>query len=486
MAIGIKTYGAFVPRLRMAKGAIADAHAWALPNLKALARGERALCNWDEDAITMAVQAARHCLAAAPAARPTGLYFASTTAPFADLQNATIVSGALRLPPEMPCQDVSGSTRAGLGALAQTLRGAGGEDHLVIASDRRQARPGSAQELSYGAGAAAFLTGDGDVMARYLGAQSTSVAFVDHFRESGEKYDYFGEERWIRDEGVLRLVPKVIGSLLQRLEIAAEKVAWFGLAGVPAGSDKLVAKALGIAPQRVVPDLRDTVGDTGTAHALLLLASALERGKPGDVVVIAAFGLGCEVLAFEIAEGGNRPRIGLADTLAERHAEASYGKMLSFAGELRLDWGPRAEVQIKAALTQQYRSADQMLAFVGGRCATCAQVQFPRLPICVSCASADTQTPFPLADEPARVATVSADWLQYYPAPPLYVGLIQFDVGARLLMEIVDVPTQEVKVGTPVRFALRLKAHDELRHYTRYFWKAVPVPVALSGTTSQT
>jgi uncharacterized OB-fold protein len=68
----------------------------------------------------------------------------------------------------------------------------------------------------------------------------------------------------------------------------------------------------------------------------------------------------------------------------------------------------------------------------------------------------------------------------------LYVGLIQFDVGARLLMEIVDVPTQEVKVGTPVRFALRLKAHDELRHYTRYFWKAVPVPVALSGTTSQT
>jgi uncharacterized OB-fold protein len=56
----------------------------------------------------------------------------------------------------------------------------------------------------------------------------------------------------------------------------------------------------------------------------------------------------------------------------------------------------------------------------------------------------------------------------------LYVGLIQFDAGARLLMEIVDVPTVGVKVGTPVRFAFRLKAHDELRHYTRYFWKAIP------------
>jgi 3-hydroxy-3-methylglutaryl CoA synthase len=482
MAIGIKTYGAFVPQLRMAKAAIADAHAWAMPHLKALARGERALCSWDEDAITMAVQASRQCLAAAPSARLTGLKLASTTAPFTDLQNATIVSAALRLPAEVPCQDVSGSTRAGLGALAQTLRCADGEDQLVVASERRHARPGSAQELSYGAGAAAFLTGQGDVLARYLGAQSVSLAFVDHFRESGERYDYFGEERWIRDEGVLRLVPEVVGSLLKRLGLTAERVSWFGLAGAPGGSDKLVAKTLGIAAERVVPDLRDTVGDTGAAHALLLLTSALECGKPGDVVVVAAFGLGCEALAFEITDGGRRPTFRLADTLADRRAETSYGKMLSFAGELKLEWGPRSEVQIKAALTQQYRSAHQILGFIGGRCVTCGQVQFPSLPTCVSCAATDTQAPFPLADEPARIATVSADWLQYYPAPPLYVGLVQFDAGARLLMEIVDVPPVGVKVGTGVRFAFRLKAHDDLRHYTRYFWKAIPV--SSRGTTA--
>jgi 3-hydroxy-3-methylglutaryl CoA synthase len=439
-----------------------------------MARGERALCSWDEDAITLAVQASRACLAAVPAGFPSSLVFASTTAPFADLQNATIVSAALRLPEEMPCQDTSGSTRAGLSALAQLLRGADTKDQLLVAADRRHARPGSAQELSYGAGAAAFLTGEGDLLARYLGGESSSLAFVDHFRESGEKYDYFGEERWIRDEGVLRLVPKVIGPLLQRLNIAADAVAWFGLAGAPAGCDKLVAKGLGIEPERVLPDLRDRVGDTGAAHGPLLLASALECGKPGDVIVVAAFGLGCEALAFQISGETRRPTATLADTLALRRAETSYGKFLSFAGELRLDWGPRSEVQIKAALTQQYRSADQVLGFVGGRCPNCGQVQFPKLPVCVSCASSEMQVPFPLADEPARIATVSADWLQYYPAPPLYVGLIQFDAGARLLMEVVDGSAEEVKVGASVRFAFRLKAHDELRHYTRYFWKAVP------------
>jgi uncharacterized OB-fold protein len=148
--------------------------------------------------------------------------------------------------------------------------------------------------------------------------------------------------------------------------------------------------------------------------------------------------------------------------------------MLSFAGELQLDWGPRAETSIKAALTQQYRSARQLLGFVGGRCTACGQVQFPVLPACVACGSSAGQTPYPLADEPAKVATVSADWLQYYPAPPLYVGLVQFDAGARALMEIVDVLPTGIAVGAPLRFAFRLKAHDETRHYSRYFWKAVP------------
>jgi uncharacterized OB-fold protein len=216
------------------------------------------------------------------------------------------------------------------------------------------------------------------------------------------------------------------------------------------------------------------VGDTGAAHPLLLLASAIERGRPGDVVVIAGFGLGCEALAFEIAEGGQRPRHGVADAVASKVVETSYLKMLCFEGGLQLDFGPRSETTIKASLSQQFRSAEQLLGFVGARCGGCGQVQFPALPACVNCGEAAAMAPFGLADEQARLATVSADWLQFYPSPPLYVGLVQFDAGARVLMEIVDVPPGGVEVGTPLRFAFRLKAHDELRHYTRYFWKAVP------------
>jgi uncharacterized OB-fold protein len=39
----------------------------------------------------------------------------------------------------------------------------------------------------------------------------------------------------------------------------------------------------------------------------------------------------------------------------------------------------------------------------------------------------------------------------FYPAPPLYVGLVQFDNGARVLMEMVDVDPANFDVGTPLR-----------------------------------
>ena len=79
--VGIRSFGAFIPRRRLQRAAIAAAHAWAFPGLKGQARGERSMCGWDEDVITMAVEAGRDCLAGAPA--PAGLSLASTTAPYA-------------------------------------------------------------------------------------------------------------------------------------------------------------------------------------------------------------------------------------------------------------------------------------------------------------------------------------------------------------------------------------------------------------------
>jgi hypothetical protein len=42
----------------------------------------------------------------------------------------------------------------------------------------------------------------------FLGSASSATQFVDHFPRRGPEYDYQWEERWIRDEGYLKIVPE--------------------------------------------------------------------------------------------------------------------------------------------------------------------------------------------------------------------------------------------------------------------------------------
>ncbi len=195
-----------------------------------------------------------------------------------------------------------------------------------------------------------------------------------------------------------------------------------------------------------------------------MLAAALERATPGQKILLVGFGAGCDALLFETtgAIGSYRSASPVSAALARGVTDRSYTKMLSCSGELQLDWGMRAESDMKTALTQLYRSREQVVAFMAGKCSVCGTVQFPRLAACVRRDSTAPMSATPLADAPAKVATITADWLMYYPAPPLYVGLVQFDNGARLVMEMVEVDPAIFEVGTP------------LRHHQRYFWKAAP------------
>src|SRR3954469_6186365 len=108
--VGIAAWGAYAPRLRLSRKAVTRANAWVAPNLRAKARGERSMANWDEDALTMAVEAARDALGAgADRSACDPLYFPSTTAPFADRLNAGIVSAALTLEKSIASADITGS-----------------------------------------------------------------------------------------------------------------------------------------------------------------------------------------------------------------------------------------------------------------------------------------------------------------------------------------------------------------------------------------
>lgn len=476
MAFGITAWGGYIPRLRLERAAIAAMHAWMAPSLKGLARGRRAYCSWDEDVVTMAVEAARTCLGARDRAAVRAVQLASTTAPSADLQASAIIAVALRLDFSIRAMDVGGSQRAGVAALmAAALTGR--ESTLVVASERPRARPASTQEMQYGAGAAAFLLGDEAVAAEIVGSASATTLLVDHFRAAGEPYDYFWEERWVRDEGYLKIGVSTVKAALADAGVAGADVTKFIFPSPSRGVADAVAKATGIQGTAVADALDADGGFTGAAHALLMLANVLDQAVPGELIVVAGFGQGSDVIVLRATDAvaSARPAQTVAEVQAAGVGVTAYAQMASFYDEIAPEWGMRAERDTKTALTEQYRSADQVIGFVAGKCGACGQVQFPQLAYCVNChAPASGFMPVPLAEEGARVLTHTADSLTYHPAPPLYIGFAQFDAGARLLMEFIDVAPDSFAVGTRLKMRFRIKEKDTTRGFYRYFWKAAP------------
>jgi len=477
---GILSWGAYAPRLRLSRKAVTSANAWVAPNLVGKGKGERSMANWDEDALTMAVEAARDALGPADdRSHVRKLVFASSTAPFADRLNAGVVAGALTLDTDIKAADVGGSQRAGLGALGDALDG-GGATTLVTVGDMRRTRAASTQELDFGDGAAAFLVGEGDTVADLIGRGTVTADFVDHFRASeGQDFDYQWEERWIRDEGIAKLVPPAVKAALAQAGVEASAVDHFCFPCIFSGQAASLAKGLGIKPEAVRDNLAAVMGEAGTAHGPFMLAHALEDATPGQVIVVAQFGQGCEALVFRTTDkiASKRPARGVKGSLADRREETNYMKYLTFRDLVEWEKGMRSEKDNKTALTTLYRNSDQILGLVGGRCRESGVVQYPRTRISVAPnnPAVDTQEPYKFADRKATILSWSADYLTFSMAPPNHFGMMVFDEGGRIFMDITDVEPGDVDAGQSMKMVFRLKEVDEKRGFRRYFWKAAPV-----------
>ena len=481
MALGILAIGGYLPKARLQRTDIANANAWFNPALKGLAKGERTMANWDEDTVTMAVEAGRDCLTGIDRNIVAGIYMASTSFPFQDRQNAGIVADALNLSTRIQTLDISSSQRAGSSALLTALQSVHSAEGpiLVSASEKRRTRAASPLELTTGDGAAAVLVGEGEPIARYIGGHTEAVDFVDHFRGEGEAFDYSWEERWVRDEGYMKIAPNAINNLLDKVGVSAQDIDRFCFPVAMRRAASGLARKIGIAENAVADNLQSNCGETGSAHSLVLLVHALEQAKPGEKILVAGFGQGCDVLLFEATEtiktAGDR--LAISGHLAHGRPENRYTRYLSFNNLLTMERGIRAEVDKQTGLSTLYRNKGMSQKLLGGQCSKCGTCQFPKSKICVNpdCGAIDSQADEPFADKAAKLNSYTADRLTYSPDPPTYFGMVQFEGGGRMMSDLTDIdPDIELEVGISMRMVFRVKDYDMLRGFRRYFWKATP------------
>ena len=480
--IGIVSYGAYVPRMRLNRMAVMKSMGWFAPNLIGSAKGERSMCNWDEDSMTMAVSAGQDCLTGMDKDTIDAIYMASTTFPFSDRQNAGILKAALNLKDEISSADFSSSLRSGTTAViaaVDAIKGGEKDTVLVTTTDQRRSKSASNQEMWFGDGAASVMMGKENVVAEFLGSYSLSVDFVDHFRGGAAAFDYNWEERWIRDEGYAKIYPKAIGGMLDKTDMTLKDVTKIIYPCVIPRAHGLIGKRIGASPEQVVSNLYEDCGECGTAHPFLMLVSALETASPGDILMVAGYGQGADVLLFKVTENiKNLPsREGVAYCLGRKKVEDTYTKRLQYNDMLETEMGARAEIDNRTAMSALWRHRKLVLGFVGGKCTACGTPQIPSQRICVkpTCQAVDTQEEYEFAHQPAKILTFTADNLAASLDPPAIYGMIQFDNGGRMIMDFTDCDLDEVEVGVPMKLSFRKKFHDKDRGFTGYFWKAVPV-----------
>jgi NAD(P)-dependent dehydrogenase (short-subunit alcohol dehydrogenase family)/3-hydroxy-3-methylglutaryl CoA synthase/putative sterol carrier protein len=432
------------------------------------------------------VAASRDCLRGQDRQTLDALYLASTTLPFADRQNAGIVSAALNLKDNLITADYASSQKASTTAMITALESVkSGERNriMVTATDRRETKAAYFYEMWFGDGAAALMVGDTDVIAEYKGSYSVAHEFVDHYRGADKKYDYVWEERWARDAGYGRIIPEVVNGLFAKLNITMDDVDKLVYPCIFKRDHRNIAAQLGATSEKLVDNMHEVCGETGTAHPFIMFISALEKARPGDRILMIGFGQGANALLFEVTENITRltERNGVAGSMANKKTMDNYLKWLKFRDLIQTEMGIRAEAPTQTATTVLWRKNKMILGLVGGKCKACGTPQFPKMDICVNpdCGAFHSQEDYDFADVPARVKSFTADMLSVSVDPPAIYGMVQFEDGGRLMADFTDCELDDLKIGLPVQMAFKRKGVDKERGFVNYFWKAVPIPGAI-------
>ena len=479
--VGITSYGAYIPRYRMNRKVIFDQLGWFNAANAAVARGEKAICNHDEDSITMAVAAAADCLNGTNRENIEGLCFASASFPFAQRENAAIVSDALDLPAGIRATDVTGSLKAGTSALLSGLDGAkDGRNMMVCASDCRVPLCASSDEHTFGDGAAAFLVGTEGVIAEFKGSYSVSHDFADSRRLPEDRYPHGWEPRWIRDEGYEKFIPEAVSGLVKKYDLNIGDFARVIIACPVIAAVRGVTKKLGIKAEQVQDNLMANVGDTGAAWSLMMLVAALEESKAGDKILVLSYGNGCDALCFEVTdaiEEVKKDRKGIKGHLAVKSDLSIYGKYLVFKNIMPIDIGVRGEEISITPMSMLWREGRGMSALIGTKCKVCGTPQYPKQRVCVNsdCGAIDQMEDYRFSDKKGTLASFTGDNLAFSLDPPTAYGLVDFEGGGRMLADITDCDLDEIKVGIPVTMSYRRKYSDRRRAFYNYFWCAVPI-----------
>ena len=305
MVSGIVSYGVYIPRFRIRVDEIARVWGDGDDISEGLRVFEKSVPDLDEDAVTIAVEAARSALKRADIdpKRIGAIYAGSESHPYAVKPTGTIVGQAVCTSSSFTAADFEFACKAGtaaiqacLGLVTSNLIDLG----LAIGSDVSQGAPGDMLEYTAAAGGAAYLIGSRDLAAEIEGFYSFTTDTPDFWRREGMPYPEHGG-RFTGEPAYFKHVTSAAKGLMERMGTEPKDYD-YAVFHQPNGKFPVrVARMLGFSKKQIEPGLIvPMIGNTYSASCLIGLAATLDVARPGERIFVTSFGSGAGSDAFSI------------------------------------------------------------------------------------------------------------------------------------------------------------------------------------------
>jgi hydroxymethylglutaryl-CoA synthase len=338
--VGIVGYGAYVPRYRIRSRDIALM--WGQDPVtveQGLGIKEKAVPGFDEDTITIGVEASKYALARARISPKEigAIYVGSESHPYAVKPSGTVVAAAIGAGEKLTCADFEFACKAGTAGIQTSmgLVGSGAIRYgLAIGADTAQGAPGDPLEYAAAAGGAAFIIGSNDPgnVARIDHTVSMTTDTPDFWRREGQSYPKHGG-RFTGEPAYFKHVVDTSRMLMRETGTEPEDYTYAVFHMPNKKFPERASRTLGFEAKQVDPGLVvEIIGNTYSGCSPLGLCAVFDVAKPGDRILLTSYGSGAGSDSFAITvQDGIEERRDLAPSTSDIISRKEYVDYATYA-----------------------------------------------------------------------------------------------------------------------------------------------------------
>jgi len=303
---GIVAYGVYIPKYRITTEEIAKV--WGKDGeriAKGLGVKEKAVASFDEDACTIAVEAARHAIKdfGINAEKIGAIYVGSESHPYAVKPTASIVADAINASPELTAADLEFACKAGTAGVQICMglvKSKMVEYGLAIGADTAQGQPGDALEFTAGSGGAAIIVGDKEeeIVAEIDDTYSYTTDTPDFWRRQHAEFPKHAG-RFTGEPAYFKHVLSAAEGLMKKVGMEEKDFDYAVFHQPNSKFPEKAAKKLGFSEEKIAQGLvvRE-IGNTYSGASMVGLCSVLDAAKAGEKILVVSYGSGAGSDAF--------------------------------------------------------------------------------------------------------------------------------------------------------------------------------------------